>query len=1644
MGTIASVLQWSCTNCNVINPTESLKCLNCGTVRKVCEGTLKHLSDSNSLRISKNSNNGGGKEPRIPGDNKSSTTLATNKHQQQQEQQILPLQVTPILAQALERERDETLANRNEYKRVYKSLLRGCLKRPQRNQQNLPANCVDCENTRKYVKNSIELFHHFSNPSLNRRWICDRCDTDNNSVTWHCLICDTVSYLAPIYKETLSHRKLPPHHKQSSFEGGQNSDNKSKRNAKKAPYFRRTQSLTTEKSFSCRSCHICFVNNRKDIFNLPETFMNKYSSNSGAQSSDEIFGSSFGQLPPLQQQSSRRLNQLVGGKDTICRKHNLNQNREPKCNFTITTLSRTNKAVNDTKKFTIPRNSVFIAVNDCWATQELDSHKGVVGSCGKTGATVSGSLAATEPCSTSGAVGGGVGDEKRRHRQPVIKAESLPQYCDKNDSIERKSVQRRSSNESAGIGGICYATFSKGMYKPQHIYENDCIIQRTSAAAPNRGCGPSTAKPSSSVSLQCTDVSEDSGSNGTAAASANTSNHPLYAVVNKNNKTKNKQSSELIAAAALLKQQQTANDCTPTNNLLLNNNNNTTNSNSNNNIKLKTNNHPSSSITCTADSTSDIMGNMLQSESTILEGNGGDHHHHHQQQQHHYLHQGLASNKAASSAQSSFDPMITTTSITADMRSDSNAEHSIYAKVWKGPRKTSESKISNAPASSSNRIGDNNISGSAAGTRTDNNSIPNSRRMWTCTNCSYAYNRMWTERCEICENLRTQPSLTQPNLITVTKTDTTMTENIQRPIDTWTCKKCTLVNSSKDHACIVCGGSKLKSISSVEDMTLRKGEFWTCSQCTLKNSLAFGVCSACKAVRTLPIESDRERIVVPIPEELHRSMNHIGASNAFIPDAISPPSSQQRIMPTSVTPTTNLQLPPIRTSRSPSPRQNRSASGAIPKRHSTGGGAGIVSRNTTPIATTSGSNSSSSSASQQINRHSSSGSSAASGSLKTWQCPACTYENCSASVVCEMCSSPRGLVNNITKMALLHKTNRHSAELQQESKLMENLRRIEEAEALHKWENIIQYCRDNNELFVDDSFPPAPKSLYYNPQQSMAEGNPVVQWRRPHEINCDGGAFPPWAVFRTPLPSDICQGVLGNCWLLSALAVLAEREDLVREVLVTKEICPQGAYQVRLCKDGKWTTVLVDDLLPCDKRGHLVYSQAKRKQLWVPLIEKAVAKIHGCYEALVSGRAIEGLATLTGAPCESIPLQASSLPMPSEDELDKDLIWAQLLSSRGVRFLMGASCGGGNMKVDEDEYHRKGLRPRHAYSVLDVKDIHGHRLLKLRNPWGHFSWRGDWSDDSDLWTEELRESLMPHGASEGVFWISFEDVLNYFDCIDICKVRSGWNEVRLKGTLQPLCSMSCVLLTVLEPTEAEFTLFQEGQRNSEKSQRSQLDLCVVIFRTRSPASPEIGRLVEHSKRQVRGFVGCHKMLERDIYLLVCLAFNHWHTGLEDPHQYPRCILAIHSSKRLLVEQITPPPHLLADAIISLTLTKGQRHEGREGMTAYYLTKGWAGLVVMVENRHENKWIHVKCDCQESYNVVSTRGELKTVDSVPPLQRQVIIVLTQLEGSGGFSIAHRLTHRLANSRGLHDWGPPGATHCPPIESVHGLHAPRLIT
>ena len=657
----------------------------------------------------------------------------------------------------------------------------------------------------------------------------------------------------------------------------------------------------------------------------------------------------------------------------------------------------------------------------------------------------------------------------------------------------------------------------------------------------------------------------------------------------------------------------------------------------------------------------------------------------------------------------------------------------------------------------------------------------------------------------------------------------------------------------------------------------------------------------------------------------------------------------------------------------------------------------------------------------------------------TWACHMCTYINKSQYSKCKMCYNKRQLMDHSGAQSSDDPLPPTDMRLQRSNTMATEKWRMKDIMDSKKlWDEILEYCRTNKTTFVDDCFPPAPKSLYHKQHDGNSR---VSKWMRPHQIRLeDDNAKTPWTVFRTPLPSDISQGILGNCWFLSALAVLAETPDLVKKVLVTDSYCQVGAYQVRLCKDGFWTAVLVDDMFPCDKYGRLCYSQAKRKQLWVPLIEKAFAKLHGCYEALTSGHCIEGLATLTGAPCEKIVLQTA--------HVDPHMIWAKLLSCRESKFLMGAACGSRTTNIKDDEYDRWGLKSHHAYSVLDVQECEGNRLVRLRNPWGKFSWKGAWSDKAEDWNtipEDKRGKMMPHGAGEGIFWISLDDFMRYFYCIDVCKYRPDWIEVRQHGSLPPHSGgpVKVAQVEVFESTEIEFGLFQEGIRGSEKASSNPVDLCILVFNTVHTDPITVGKLAGNSHRQARSFIGCSAMLEPGEYTVVCTAFNHFNIG---SNISPKYVLTIHSAKPLLVNRVSMANYTLADAIIQLAIAKGKQDRQIKGITMYCLTRNWEGIVLVVENKSPDSEIHIKCDCSGSRNLVSTRGNLITVDSVPPLHRQVVTLLSVVRRTDSYVCTYQLVHKLKPpGTGLKDWAPksPHSNHVPELSDNSGLHTPRPI-
>ena len=86
---------------------------------------------------------------------------------------------------------------------------------------------------------------------------------------------------------------------------------------------------------------------------------------------------------------------------------------------------------------------------------------------------------------------------------------------------------------------------------------------------------------------------------------------------------------------------------------------------------------------------------------------------------------------------------------------------------------------------------------------------------------------------------------------------------------------------------------------------------------------------------------------------------------------------------------------------------------------------------------------------------------------------------------------------------------------------------------------------------------------------------------------------------------------------------------------------------------------------------------------------------------------------------------------------------------------------------------RENIVRMHAYSIMEAREIKGHRLLKVRNPWGEGEWRGAWSDGSEQWTPEWMELLNHRFGDDGQFWISYEDLLREY---------SSFNRTRLFGS----------------------------------------------------------------------------------------------------------------------------------------------------------------------------------------------------------------------------------------------------------------------
>uniref|UniRef100_M4AE78 Calpain-5-like n=1 Tax=Xiphophorus maculatus TaxID=8083 RepID=M4AE78_XIPMA len=332
-----------------------------------------------------------------------------------------------------------------------------------------------------------------------------------------------------------------------------------------------------------------------------------------------------------------------------------------------------------------------------------------------------------------------------------------------------------------------------------------------------------------------------------------------------------------------------------------------------------------------------------------------------------------------------------------------------------------------------------------------------------------------------------------------------------------------------------------------------------------------------------------------------------------------------------------------------------------------------------------------------------------------------------------------------------------------------------------------QHNKEN--LFEDPEFPATNSSLYY---KKPPPG--VVQWKRPGEI-CEN----PHLFVEGISSHDLNQGIVGNCWFVAACACLALKSNLWEKVIPDWKEQEwdsnyAGIFHFRFWIFGEWIDVVIDDRLPTIN-GQLIYCQSKQNnEFWSALLEKAYAKLFGCYESLAGGNTGDAVVDFSGAVVEAIDLQKEKY---YADQNKQDKFFEDLLKAWNRGGIISSSIKPQGFRLESRTDN--GLVRGHAYSVTDVKRVrlgHGLRayfknetipLIRLRNPWGKTEWTGAWSDSSEEWSkigETERGNLGITVADDGEFWMSFTDWCKNFSDADVCRlintslisIQKNWDE----------------------------------------------------------------------------------------------------------------------------------------------------------------------------------------------------------------------------------------------------------------------------
>lgn len=294
-------------------------------------------------------------------------------------------------------------------------------------------------------------------------------------------------------------------------------------------------------------------------------------------------------------------------------------------------------------------------------------------------------------------------------------------------------------------------------------------------------------------------------------------------------------------------------------------------------------------------------------------------------------------------------------------------------------------------------------------------------------------------------------------------------------------------------------------------------------------------------------------------------------------------------------------------------------------------------------------------------------------------------------------------------------------------------------------------------------------------------------------------------LFQEVLPNCLCQGRLGDCWLLAAMSNIAEFPNLVYSCFPDQDdVNPEGNYSVRLFDpvDFQEHLVDIDDLLPMDRRMP-VFARPMSNEIWVLLLEKACAKfLHKGYaggngegwQSISCGCTLFAEVMFTG--CQDNFLWCKEGEGWGKNKVTKFVCKSRfyvrkekVMDNNGLFEALSAEDNGGSMMSacaakpgDDTQSLDNGLVLGHAYSLLHIKETSAGRMAQLRNPWGNaHEWNGACSDASGFWETDEGQAVASEvgyvpAVGDGLFWMNWDDFCENIGRVYVTQTRSPRRE----------------------------------------------------------------------------------------------------------------------------------------------------------------------------------------------------------------------------------------------------------------------------